>query len=176
MATSATSRGRSRDTPFGPPVGDPSLREEIATWPTGRLLSTAARLVEGAWTARLAERGLTHAGLMALHELEAAGTLPVLELATRCQVAPQTMTRTLDRLERDGLVTRSRSERDRRRVEVVLTATGSAAYAEAADMSEAEPALLGDVLDLDALRRNLVAIIEHVTSLPVAPSGRTLPQ
>ena len=87
--------------------------DDLTSWPTGRLLSTAARLVEGAWAARLAEQGLTHDGLMALHELGQSQPLPVLELASRCQVTPQTMTRTLDRLERDGLVRRERAAGDR---------------------------------------------------------------
>jgi DNA-binding MarR family transcriptional regulator len=148
----------------------------MATWPVGRLLSTAARLVEGAWAERLAARGLTHAGLMALHELHLAGPLPVLELAGRCQVAPQTMTRTLDRLDRDGLVTRRRGVHDRRRVVVAVTDRGRSAYAEAADMAVAEPALLGEVVDLDALRANLVAIVEHLTSSTQGRAGRTLPR
>jgi DNA-binding MarR family transcriptional regulator len=145
--------------------------DDLADWPTGRLLSSAARLVEGAWTARLAEQGLTHAGLMALHELAQTQPLPVLELAARCQVTPQTMTRTLDRLEQHGLVMRRRAAADRRRLDVTLTASGERAYRDAADMSAAEPALLGDVVDLALLRRNLVAIVEHLTSAP----GRTLP-
>lgn len=140
-------------------------------WPTGRLLSMAARLVEGAWTDRLAAQGLTHAGLMAMHELQSHGTLPVQELASRSQVTPQTMTRTLDRLERDGLVTRHRAVDDRRRVDVSVTPAGRQAYSGAVDMAAAEPELLGDVVDLDALRANLLAIIDHLG----AAGGRTLP-
>lgn len=150
---------------------DGDVADELADWPTGRLLSTAARLVEGAWTARLAEQGLTHAGLMALHELTVSQPLPVLDLASRCQVTPQTMTRTLDRLEQHGLVTRRRSEADRRRLDVTLTPAGEQAYGDAADMSAAEPALLGDLVDLPLLRRNLIAIVEHLATSP----ARTLP-
>lgn len=162
--------------PAAAPAAGSAGADDVATWPTGRLLSTAARLVEGAWTERLAARGLTHAGLMALHELHLAGPLPVLELAGRCQVAPQTMTRTLDRLDRDGLVTRRRGVRDRRRVDVAVTDSGRAAYVEAADMAAAEPALLGDVVDLDALRANLIAIVEHLTRGAEDRSGRRLPR
>jgi MarR family transcriptional regulator, organic hydroperoxide resistance regulator len=147
------------------PVGD---QDE---WPTGRLLSMAARLVEGAWADRLAAQGLTHAGLMALHELQSHDSLPVQELASRSQVTPQTMTRTLDRLERDGLVTRHRAADDRRRVEVSVTPAGRHAHVQAVDMAGAEPELLGDVVDLAALRANLLAIIDHLG----AGGGRTLP-
>ena len=38
-------------------------------WPTGRLLSTAARLVEHAWVEALEQLGLSHAGLIVLHVL-----------------------------------------------------------------------------------------------------------
>jgi MarR family transcriptional regulator, organic hydroperoxide resistance regulator len=166
MFENATRSGVSPD-----PPADASREDDLRSWPTGRLLSTAARMVEGAWTARLAARGLTHAGLMVMHELRAREVLPVLDLASRCQVTAQTMTRTLDRLERDGLVSRRRGEADRRRVEVALTPSGEAAYAAASDMAAVEPDLLGGVVDLPALRDNLVAIIEHLTD----PSRRTLP-
>ncbi|MGA7690348.1 MAG: MarR family transcriptional regulator [Jiangellales bacterium] len=145
--------------------------DDLARWPTGRLLSMAARLVEGAWAARLAQQGLTHAGLMALHELGHDTPVAVHDLAARCQVTPQTMTRTVDRLERDGLVERNRARVDRRTVEVSLTTPGRAAYAQAVDMSAAEPDLLGEVVDLPLLRANLVAIVEHLNQGP----GRTLP-
>jgi DNA-binding MarR family transcriptional regulator len=148
------------------------LATDHAAWPTGRLLSVAARLVEGAWTDRLAQQGLTHAGLMAIHELQADASLPVQEIAARSQVTPQTMTRTLDRLERDGLIVRHRALDDRRRVEVTVTPAGQAAYALALDISIAEPDLLGDVVDLPALRANLLAIIDHLSQHP----GRTLPE
>lgn len=131
----------------------------------------AARLVEGAWAERLAEQDLTHAGLMALHELGQTEPVNALDLASRCQVTPQTMTRTLDRLERDGLITRERSAADRRRVEVRRTAAGAQAYDEAADMSAAEPALLGDLVDLVDLRRHLVAIVEHLSASTAQPPG-----
>ena len=35
--------------------------EDPASWPTGRLLSTAARLVEHAWAEHLESVGITHA-------------------------------------------------------------------------------------------------------------------
>jgi len=145
--------------------------DDLGGWPTGRLLSMAARLVEGAWAARLAEQGLTHAGLMALHELDNEGPLAVHDLAARCQVTPQTMTRTVDRLKRDSLVERQRAQHDRRTVEVSLTPGGRRAYLQAADMSAAEPELLGGVVDLPLLRANLMAIVEHLHH----GSGRTLP-
>lgn len=136
----------------------------LAEWPTGRLLSMAGRLVEGAWAQRLADQGLTHAGFLVIHELAQGTAVPVQELASRSQVTPQTMTRTIDRLERDGLVERRRADDDRRRVEVSLTGAGRHTYSHAVDMASAEPELMGEQVDLPALRANLLAIIGHLTA------------
>lgn len=46
---------------------DPRTGEGLASWPTGRLLSAAARPVEQRWTDRLDKLGLSHAGPMVLH-------------------------------------------------------------------------------------------------------------
>jgi chorismate mutase len=45
------------------------MTDAIDDWPTGRLLSVAARLIEQRWRERLDEVGLTHAGLIVLHLL-----------------------------------------------------------------------------------------------------------
>jgi DNA-binding MarR family transcriptional regulator len=95
----------------------------MEAWPTGRLLSTAARLVEHAWAQALDERGLTHAGIIALHLLD-AGPLSQTELARRARVENQTMSRTVERLEREGLVERQPDSADRRRQVVTRTAAG----------------------------------------------------
>ena len=42
---------------------------ELRDWSLGRLLSTAARLVEHDWNHWLARHDLTHAGFLALHTL-----------------------------------------------------------------------------------------------------------
>ncbi len=93
------------------------------SWPTGRLLSTAARLVEHAWSEALEARGLTHAGLIVLHFLD-RGPLGQSEIAARARVENQTMSRTIDRLERAGLVSREVDDRDRRRFIVSRTSAG----------------------------------------------------
>ena len=46
------------------------------------------------------------------------------ELAARQRISPPAMTKHVDRLERDGLVERTQSESDRRRVGLTLTAEG----------------------------------------------------
>jgi MarR family transcriptional regulator, organic hydroperoxide resistance regulator len=138
---------------------DRSGREDLTSWPTGRLLSTAARLVEHAWFDRLAEHGLSHAGLMVLHEL-AERPLSQRELSRRCQVTEQTMSRTLDRLERSGQVRRGRDPRDRRRVLVHRTTEGADTWRLIVHSDAAERDILTAVVDPTDLRQDLIRIVQ----------------
>ncbi len=150
---------------------DPGASIPDQDWPTGRLLSLAARLVEHAWAGRLAEGDLSHAGLMALHEL-IAEPLAQQQVAERCGVTPQTMSRTLDRLERSGYVQRTRSRGDRRRQMVQLTEDGHRAYTDALELAHAEDELLGPAVDRTALRANLHAIMAHLGERVDCPQAR----
>lgn len=110
--------------------GDDGLEPDMSAWPTGRLLSTAARMVEHAWHGSLDSLGLTHAGLVVLHLLK-SGPLPQKELAARARVEVQTMSRTIDRLERAGHIVRRVDEADRRRQLVSSTPEGESAWTKA---------------------------------------------
>lgn len=126
-------------------------------WPTGRLLSTAARLVEHAWVEALEARGLTHAGMIALHFLD-AGPLTQSELARLAKVENQTMSRTVERLERSGFIERRADPVDRRRQIVTRTAAGDAAWASTRSLeSEVFPALE----DGERMRAGLLEIIRR---------------
>jgi DNA-binding MarR family transcriptional regulator len=129
--------------------------ESVLGWPTGRLLSTASRLVEHAWADSLTALGLTHAGLIVLHLLDAGGRSQT-ELARAARVETQTMSRTLDRLEREGYVARSRHETDARRHVVVRTVTGTAAWQRAKTL---ETDLFPALTDLTGLRAALLEVI-----------------
>lgn len=129
-------------------------------WPTGRLLSTASRLVEHAWLDALDELGLSHAGLVALHILGDEATSQT-ELAERARVENQTMSRTLDRLERQGYVTRERDPKDRRRHIVMRTMEGNRAW-EAARTLEAD--VFPELSDPTALRSALLELISAGTA------------
>jgi len=130
-------------------------------WPLGRLLSTAARLVEQDWNAWLAERGLTHAGLLALHALD-WGPRTQREIATWSMVEEQTMSRVLDRLERTGHVTRERDPHDRRRVIVRRTGLGTRAYHAAVRADVADQIVRERVADPEGFRAALVGLIEQL--------------
>ena len=73
----------------------------------------------------LVERfGVTGPQLVALQELARLGRVPVGVLARSVHVSHPTMTGILDRLEKRGLVQRTRDTEDRRRMTVVPTAKG----------------------------------------------------
>ncbi len=133
--------------------------ERMAGWPTGRLLSTAARLVEHAWAEALEKQGLTHAGLIALHLLD-AGPLSQTELASRARVENQTMSRTIERLEREGFVARAADASDRRRRVVTRTDAGREAWMRTRSL-EAE--LFPRLGDPQVLRDTLLEIIRSAS-------------
>ena len=138
------------------------VRADVDSWPTGRLLSVAARVVESRFDEVLNGLGLTHAGLIALHHL-ADGPLAQRELATLCRVTDQTMSRTIERLNRSGHVTRGSDARDRRRTLVEITPTGRDVLAAARREEKESESLLGAVDDYDHFRRQLITLIAAAT-------------
>lgn len=113
-------------------------------WPTGRLLSAAARRVEHSWDQYLQTWSLSHASLPLLVVL-AQGPRSQRELAADLRVTEQTTSRMLRGLERQGYVVRTRHERDRRRHVVAITQAGQQALSALDDRAAVE-SLLGSAL------------------------------
>jgi DNA-binding MarR family transcriptional regulator len=144
---------------------DPRTEEDQhrpENWPLGRLLGAASRAVERAWADALDERGLTHAGLIVLHLLE-LGFASQTDLARIAQVEAQTMSRTVDRLEREGLVTREPDAADRRRHVLAITPAGRTAFEAVRGL---EDEVFPQVDDPSALRD---ALIQIVSASPARP-------
>src|SRR4051794_2780281 len=78
-----------------------TVDHDRSSWVTGRLLGTAARLVEQSWNTRLREHGVSHAGLVVLSTL-VAGPTSQRELAADQHVTEQTIGRTIAHLEGTG--------------------------------------------------------------------------
>jgi DNA-binding MarR family transcriptional regulator len=129
-------------------------------WPTGRLLSTAARLVEHSWNEKLAAIGLTHAGVIAIEVLAAQGPMTQAQLAQYVRVQAQTMGKTLSRLEAHGHIARVRSTSDRRSHVVSLTERGQQAVAEAVEMERS--VLAASSIDPEALRQELKSVVREL--------------
>lgn len=121
----------------------------------GRLLGAASRAVERRWARALESEGLTHAGVIVLH-LVSIGVTSQTQLARHAHVEVQTMSRTVDRLERDGLVRRERDAADRRRHIVAITDAGRRAYAQSYEL---ERTLLPRLENEDAVRAALLRIL-----------------
>jgi MarR family transcriptional regulator, organic hydroperoxide resistance regulator len=130
---------------------------DITLWPTGRLLSTAARLVEHAWNEKLDGLSLTHAGVIALEVLVATGPMTQSALAQIVRVQAQTIGQTLTRLESGGYVHRQRSQSDRRSQMVSITDAGNAAVKEARGLERS--VLESAAVDTDKLRKELQTIV-----------------
>lgn len=139
-------------------VDEQDLQADVASWPTGRLLSVAARVLERRFDEVLAEHRLSHAGLIALHHLE-PGPLAQRPLAARCRVTEQTMSRTLDRLARTGYVDRRADAHDRRRMTVELTGEGAAVLDRLRAAERESEELLGSLADYEGFRRQLVGLV-----------------
>jgi DNA-binding MarR family transcriptional regulator len=69
--------------------------------------------------------GLTGPQITALKILEAVGEISLSELSERMSARNSTITGIVDRMERDGLVVRERSEQDRRVVKIRATDKGA---------------------------------------------------
>lgn len=128
----------------------------------GRLLSTAARMVEREWNAHLADHHLTHAGLLALDALS-GGAHTQRSLAAACRVEEQTMRRVLERLERDGYVRRTRDGSDRRRLVIEATDAGREALRSALADDVANTIVDSAVTDADALRSQLTQLVNRMS-------------
>ena len=130
-------------------------------WPTGRLLATAARLVEQSWNARLREHGVSHAGMIVLATVS-RGPVGQRELARDQHVTEQTIGRTIAHLESTGHVRRSTDPADRRRRTVELTPPGATLLAEISDGGErlTDDVLRAAAVDLPHFRHALEALIQ----------------
>ncbi|MCS6550085.1 MULTISPECIES: MarR family winged helix-turn-helix transcriptional regulator [Curtobacterium] len=129
------------------------MQDTSEQWPLGRLLSAAARSVERDWDERLRAIGLSHAAVVAIDILIRTGPTGADTIARTARVQPQTMSRTLERMERDGLVERAPHPADRRRRVVSVTPAGRSAWETARHIEREvlpeDPALrsaLGDLL------------------------------
>ena len=91
----------------------------------GYLITQAQRLLYKGLGAKLQTHGVTVAQWTVLVVLWEVDGLTQKDLSDRVTVETATLSRTIDRMERDGLVKRERSATDRRQVHVRLTDYGA---------------------------------------------------
>ena len=93
---------------------------------TANLVAVVHRLFTRALQGRFAQHGVAVGQWPLLLHLWDEDGLTQKELSRRVHIEEPTTTRTLDRMERDGLVRRARNPRNRRQVNVNLTERGQA--------------------------------------------------
>jgi DNA-binding MarR family transcriptional regulator len=100
------------------------------------VLKAAVKDLSQAIDQRLAEFDLTEAQALPLLTLVDGGCRTLGEIARRLRCDGGSMVRSLDRLEAKGMLTRARSSRDRRIVEICLTEKGRHAVAQVPGITE----------------------------------------
>src|SRR6266567_5270086 len=94
-------------------------------------------VLEGRAEMKLAEVGLSLPKLAALNRLSEAGeSLPLGQLAERLSCVKSNVTQLVDRLEADGLVSRTGDPNDRRSRLAVLTDAGRTAYSKGSEIQK----------------------------------------
>jgi DNA-binding MarR family transcriptional regulator len=96
----------------------------------GRRLRSVSRALDRVLNARLSRLGITLSQYALLRELDAKVGLSLRELSARADVADPSTLLTLELMEKRGLVKRKRSETDRRKIDIYLTAAGARILAE----------------------------------------------
>ena len=91
---------------------------------TTHRVALASRLLVRSLSARLNPKGIGYGQFPVLQHLWEEDGLTQKELSNRVRIEAPTMVRTLDRMEREMLVTRTRSETDRRQIHIRLTPKG----------------------------------------------------
>jgi DNA-binding MarR family transcriptional regulator len=137
-------------------------------WPLSRLLITASRLVEHDIAEQLRPYHLTHASFGVLALVQAA-PMSQRTLARATRVEEQTISQTVDRLERMGMVTREKDPSDRRRFLITVTARGRKAFLGATRHDHAERAMAG-LPEAGHLRTGLAALIRALGGEAYVPA------
>jgi len=110
----------------------------------------ASSVLESRLESRLSEVGLSLAKLAALDRLTQAGeSLPLGQLAERLSCVKSNVTQLVDRLEADGLVSRTADPNDRRSRIAVLTDAGRVAYRKGSEIQMQTERELFEVLTKD---------------------------
>ena len=132
-------------------------------------LYTASRLLTQAYNPLLAEHGLTYPQYLVLMVLWEKDSQPVNDIAKRLFLETNTVTPLLQRMEKEGVLTRRKGEKDARQMIVSLTGKGRDLQEKMADV----PFAIGNAVACDSvtpetapeLFRMLDGIIAKLSSL-----------
>ena len=120
-------------------------------------LVTAARNVVGIYRPILEPLGLTHPQYLAMLALWEQSPRSLGDLASALAMDPATASPLVKRLESDGLIERHRSPADERRLDIALTAKGTALREQALDVPRQVMTRLGmTVPEVESVRDGLI--------------------
>lgn len=126
-------------------------------------LYSASRALTARYRELLAPLGVTYPQYLVLLVLWETGAITVSALGTRLLLDSGTLSPLLQRLEKAGLIDRTRRSDDERSVQISLTTAGSALSGPAAAIPEQICAATGvDVEQIRSLQNQLTAIADHV--------------
>lgn len=140
---------------MGEPIDAPRLDDQLCF-----ALYAASRAVTRSYGPMLGELGLTYPQFLVMMALWSEDEVTVSALGARLTLDSGTLTPLLKRLERSGLVTRTRDPADERRVRIALTEAGAALGPRAAEAQRALICKFGPVEDLVGLRDQLKRLTE----------------
>ena len=145
--------------------------------PLSRQVVMTAKTIKALFEDALASEGATLATWVVLNGVERGRWASQTGLAKELRIEGATVTRHLDRLEREGLVTRSRDLEDRRQISVELTAAGKALHRRLRSVARRlDDRVCADLTDED--RSDLQRVLERIrtnvggeTWIPASTSG-----
>ena len=167
QARPTTAEPSQHSAPGAPPAAGPGPRGRPTAEPIGRAVSSAAKVLNRAFTDQLAEAGGSQHVWLILLALKQERRRAQQEIAAAVGIEGPTLTHHLDRLEKAGLIERARDPEDRRAVRVELTAAGDELFhrlaAAALAFDERLRAGLTDD-EIDTCRRVLARLRENVVA------------
>ncbi|MCI6159946.1 MAG: MarR family transcriptional regulator [Prevotellaceae bacterium] len=123
---------------------------------------TASRLITQAYRPYLDRLGITYPQYLVLMVLWEKDSQPVNDIAQRLHLETNTATPLIQRMEREGIVTKAKNAKDGRQTIVSLTEKGKVMEAEAADI----PSCMGnDFVKCDLDVDNLASLIPVLDNL-----------
>ncbi len=120
------------------------------------------------------ETGITGPQLLAMKTLAGTSAISISELARRIYLHPATVVGIVDRLEAQDFVERTRSEEDRRQVNVKLTRKGKASLRKAPEGSQGSLPAGMETLPEKKLKRIAVSLEQLVRILEAHEKGLPL--
>ena len=169
MGSSNSGDGRSRD-PSGDRAEAPAAVSGLVPEALlGYQVAHLARLLGRELRSRLAPSGVGPGQFAQLLVLYQEDGLTQAELCARVHIEQPTMANTLDRMQRDGLITREPDPRDGRRAIVRLTARAREMEAELIDAVTAGNAATVQGLDQDAVGHFMDAVSTMIGNLAGRP-------